>query len=117
MSLESDLSTALSALCSDKCFPDVAPPGTAPPWITYQQVGGSVINAIDGSTMPGKARARIQVNVMHATRISANALMRQVEAALRASPFFAEVEGDLIAIYDEENEYRGAAQDFSIWYS
>lgn len=117
MSLESDLSTALSALCSDKCFPDVAPPGTTLPFITYQQVGGSVPNPINGTTAPAVWYSRVQINVWHTTRISASTLMHQVEAALRATPFFADVEGALIADYDDATNFRGCRQDFSIWHS
>lgn len=116
MTVETDLVTVIGALCSGRVYPDVAPMNTTRPFVTYQQVGGSVINPIKGEA-PGLRNARIQVNVWADTRSAANTLMRDIEDALRPMPYAATPEGALIARYEPETKTRGAQQDFSIWWT
>ena len=114
MSLESKLFTELGALCP-RVFPDVAPAGTLRPYVTYQQIGGDPAFYVEGQAM-GKVNAYVQINVWHDERAQANALMRQIEAALLAATTFqAEPLAALIGSYDDDTRLRGAQQDFSIW--
>lgn len=114
MSLESKLFTELAALCP-RVFPDVAPSNTVRPYVTYQQIGGDPAFYVEGQVM-GKVNAYVQINVWHDKREQANALMRQIEAALLvATTFQAEPQGALIAGYEDDTETRSAQQDFSIW--
>lgn len=116
MSLEADLAAVLGAQCSGRVYPDTAPHDTARPYITYQRVGGQVINPVSNSD-PGLHNARVQVNVWHDTRAAANALMRSVAAALRAAPLLGVPEGAAADRADDLNLLRGCQQDFSVWHA
>lgn len=113
--LEASLVAALSPLVSGKVFPDVAPFGTAAPWITYQQFGGRAVNYVD-DTLPGAINATVQISVWAPTRIAASTLARQVEDALRQSlAFQARPDSDQLARMDADLKLYGTNQDFSIW--
>ncbi len=127
MSVESTVFNALKALVANRVFPDIAPPLTVRPYITYQQVGGKSVNFLaqgaevqTGSPpaplFPDKANARIQINVWADTRAQASALAKQVEDALRAlTALQTTVEGAPIANYEADTKLRGSIQDFSFW--
>lgn len=111
--IEATLVTALSAIVA-RVYPDIAETGTALPYVTYQQVGGTPVNYLAG-VGSDKKNARIQINVWATTRIEAMTLIRQVEDAMVASPLYGLIEGGAQARYDEETKTRGATQDFSFW--
>lgn len=115
MSVETSLVTALTTLCSGRCYPDFAAHNTTRPYVTYTQVGGAVLNPLNGS-VPGKRNARVQINVWADTRQAANELMRSIEDALRPSPLNGRPIGALIARVDGSTSLRGAQQDFSLWW-
>lgn len=114
MTLEADLFAALQAQCP-RTFPDVAPVGTARPYVVWQQVGGPAPMYVEGA-LPDKASAYMQITVWADARKDANALMRNIEAALVASNTLqARPLGGLIAAIDDGNVLRGCHQDFEIW--
>ena len=80
MSLESDLSTLLKTVCP-RTFPDVAPSGTAAPFIAWQALGGESLRYLD-NTAPDKRNTYMQVSVYSKTRAEALALK---PAACRSS--------------------------------
>jgi hypothetical protein len=51
VTFEADLYTLLKTV-TPRVFPDFAPTATARPYVTYQQVGGRVINPL-ANTAPG----------------------------------------------------------------
>jgi hypothetical protein len=112
--IEADLYTKLASLVSNRVYPDVAPEGTAKPFITYQQKGGQAVNFL-GAESSNKKNARFQINVWSATRSEAATLMRQIEDLMVTSPLYGKIEGGSIATYDEVTKARGAMQDFSFW--
>jgi len=116
MTVEADLYTTLKTLVSNRVYPDVAPAGAVRPFITYQQVGGDVINMVK-SEMPGKRNGRFQINVWATSRAAANTLMRQVEEALIESSLNARPQMGAISSYDEETQTYGQFQYFSIWFA
>lgn len=116
MSIESDLVTGIGALCAGRCFPDVAPHGTVRPYVTYQQVGGQIAQFMEGGPA-SKRNARMQINTWGASRLEANALMRQIDDMLRSAPWHATPIGDLVSEFDAVTGDRGARQDFSLWWS
>lgn len=117
MSLETDLYTALQALASGRMYPDVAPEGTALPYITYQQIGGQGVNFLD-PTVPSKKNARVQINVWAGTRLAAANLARSIEDTLRgAASLQVSVLGALTALHEPDTGLYGTRQDFSIWHS
>ena len=116
MSIDVQIKSVLASLADDRVYPDVAPEGTARPYLTYQQTGGDALNFLEG-TVPGKRNARIQVNAWADTRLAASELSERAEDALRlAVGLQAKVLGARVSIYEEETKLRGARQAFSVWY-
>jgi hypothetical protein len=113
MATEAQLITAVKTVVT-RFYPDFAPDGTATPYATYQQVGGDAENWLEGGVGSGR-HARIQINVWSDTRLQANALMKQIEEVVKATPFFAHAMGALIARADPTTKLRGAQQDYSFW--
>lgn len=116
MILEATIFNALHELVDNRVFPDFAPEGTPRPFITYQAVGGSPINMIDG-TVPDKELTRVQVNVWASKRLEASDLGKQVENTLRAvTALQATVLTGRIATFDEATKLRGTMQDFEFFF-
>lgn len=114
MTPEAHVFTALQALVSGRCYPDVAPSGAALPRIVYQQVGGRSVNYTEG-TLPDHENARMQVACWAETREAATALARQAEAALLAANLQCEPLGARVSVHEPDTGLRCARQDFSIW--
>lgn len=115
MTAEALIFAELQHLVGSRVFPDIAEPGTARPYITYQAVGGAPVNYISGEK-PEKQPVRMQVNVWAESRIEASEIGAQVEAALRAATALqTEVVTGRTATYDEPTKYRGTMQDFQIF--
>lgn len=116
MTVESDLFDRLKALVANRVYPDVAPAGAGTPYITYQQVGGDVVSFME-SALPSKRNGRFQINVWAATRLTAAALMRDVEASLVTSTVLrADPQGGAVATFEPDTQLYGARQFFSIWF-
>lgn len=116
MSLEEQVVAALAGLAGNRVFPDFAPAGTPRPFITYQAVGGEAINFVDG-TSPGKRNARVQIAVWADSRLDASSIANQVEDAMRAAgQLQVTVLGAAVSTFDEDTGYRGARQDYSVWW-
>jgi len=115
MTIEATLYTALSPLFGGRVFPDIAPSGTAKPYCTYQQVGGTPVEFIEGA-VASKDNARFQINIWSNSRAEAMQKMREVRELLVAPPILATTQGAAVAEYDETSQLRGARQDFSIWF-
>lgn len=114
MSLESSLYTVLSGVCP-RSFPDFAPTTTTRPYVTYQQIGGAVVNYLSRE-VPNKRNARMQINVWADTRASAVTTMNAIEDAVRASTLFqASPESAMTASFDADFPVYSARQDFTIW--
>ncbi len=114
MTVESTLFAAVSPLVGARMFPDVAPEGTARPYITYQQVGGRVFLYVEG-TLPDAKNGRIQFDVWADTRIAANALALQVEGVLVAIPTLqVEPLSAYVCTHEKDTGLYGTMQDFSI---
>ncbi len=115
MNIETQLFAVLGPLVGGRAFPEVAPEGTALPYITFQNVGGQPLSYADGSA-PDKEFSRMQVNVWAATRIEASDLGKVVELAMRAvASFQTDVLTGRPATNDETTGYRGTRQDFRIF--
>ena len=116
MAIEGDIRTALLTVTPGLVFPDFAPNEVAQgqaAYITYQQIGGQGRRSIGApDTM---RRVRVQINVWSKSRLNANALARQAEAALHAATKFTAVAlDDATAVYDEDFGWYGTHQDFRI---
>lgn len=118
MSMESDLTALLKALCP-RVFPDFAPAGTVPPYVTYQGLGGTPQRFAD-NTAADKRHTHMQISVWAATRSEALVLVRQVEDALCAATVFtASQANEPFSSVDADREppMYGCMQDFDIWAS
>lgn len=116
MSIDSQMFSVLSPLVGERVYPDVAPEGVTRPYLTYQQVGGSAVNFVEGG-VPGKRNAWVQINAWADSRLAASQLSEQAEDALRsATGLQTEVLGARVSIYEEDTKLRGARQRFSVFY-
>ncbi|MFD0669720.1 MULTISPECIES: tail completion protein gp17 [unclassified Ramlibacter] len=112
--MESDLATLLQGICP-RTYPDVAPSGTAAPYVTWQGLGGKAARFLDNSAAD-KRNTLLQVNAWASTRLEALTLIRQIEDALCASSaFVATPEGEPQSTYEEDAGLYGSVQRFSIW--
>lgn len=116
MAIEGNIRTALLAVTPGLVFPDFAPEAVAQgqaAYITYQQIGGQGRRSI--GSPDSMRRVRVQINVWAKTRLNANSLARQAEAALHAATTFTAVAlDDATAVYDEDFGWYGTHQDFRI---
>lgn len=114
MTMEADLNTLLKTKCS-RVFPDVAPSGTALPYVTWQGIGGESLSFLD-NTAGDKRNTLMQVNVWASTRLQALQLIREIEDAMRASgAFVASPLGEPLSTYEPDVPVYGTLQRFSIW--
>lgn len=115
MSIESEVYNALKGLVANRVFPDVAPLGTARPFLTYQGVGGGVVNFLD-PTIPSKKNKRMQINVWADSRTAAASLAEQVEDVMRTVTVLQPtVLGAAISTFEPDTKLYGCTQDFSLW--
>lgn len=114
MSMESDLVTLLKGICQ-RSFPDVAPNGTAAPWIVWQGIGGASARYLDNSAAD-KRNTLLQISVWSKTRLEALTLIRQIEDALCATAsFYAGPQGEPLSTYEPDTQLYGCLQRFDIW--
>lgn len=117
MTLEADIRMLLDPLVFERVYPDVAPLSTQRPYITYQQIGGDVIDVL-GQEVPDKVNAMLQINVWADTRVQASALANQIEVAMiQATAFRARPLSAFAGDHDEDMNIYGTRQDFSVWRS
>lgn len=112
MSFESSLYAVLNAVAPNAVYPDFAPVSTPRPYVTYQYVGGPVLNPVGGEST-GRRTVEVQVNVWSSSRLQARSLIRAVEAAMRlAAAFDAEPMTEPIDDFDAEIPVYGSLQSF-----
>jgi hypothetical protein len=115
MTFEADLFTLLKTV-TPRVFPDFAPTSTTRPYVTFQQVGGDVLNMV-ANVAPGVRNAHMQINVWSNTRAEALQIIRAIEDAMcSTSAFVARPIGAAIADYDAEIPVYGCRQDFTCWH-
>lgn len=116
MSLESDIVAALTSITTGRVYPDVMPDKPVFPCIVYQQVGGDVLNPLEGGD-PGQDNARVQVRVWARTRLEASSVARQVRLALTSGALKAYAYSAPVSEYEEALKLYGARCDFGVWYT
>jgi len=115
MTAEAIAYAALKGLASGSVFPDVAPAKTAPPWITYQAVGGQDFTDLSGSP-PETLNQRMQVTAWSKTRAQASALIQQARIALVSPGVLAVPIGAPDSVFEDATMLYGSRLDFSINY-
>jgi hypothetical protein len=114
MSMEQHLDAHLRALCPH-VHPDIAPPGTPRPYVTWQALGGEVARFLDNSAAD-KRNTLMQINAWATTRMQATTLIRAIEDALADSPHFvARPQGEALSTHEPATGLYGSIQRFSIW--
>lgn len=116
MTFESDLVVLLGGIAPGAVFPDFAPVATARPYITFQGLGGQVLNPLCNE-IPGKRNAEMQINVWADTRAQALSLIRSIEDAMRlATAFIARPSSAPVSDFDADTRVYGCLQTFSCWF-
>ena len=114
MTMEAGLSTLLKTVCP-RTFPDVAPSGTAAPFLAWQLLGGETLRALDNTALD-KRNSYVQVSVYSLTRAESLTKIRAAEEAMCASTAFTCIPmGEPLATYEADTKLYGAIQRFSIW--
>lgn len=114
MSIEAELRSVIGPMVGDRVYPDTASGDVGLPFVIYQQVGGQPMNFLAG--VPDVENGRFQVVVWSDDREQANALLRDIRAALCVAPLQAVVMNGVSSLLEPETGLRGAQQDFSIWF-
>lgn len=119
MTFESDLDTTIKGAdpaIGSRVFPGFAPVGTQRPYVTYQGIGGGVVNLID-NTIPNVRKPDIQVNVWADTQKEAKRIALAIEAAMHAATAFTATRyADHVWDFDAELKRYGTKQDFCCKY-
>lgn len=114
MSMESELQALLLTKCP-RAFPDVAPSGTARPFVTWQGIGGASLGYLD-NTAADLRETVMQINAWSTTRLEALALIRSIETAMRAYPTFtATPQGEPANTYESDTQLYGCVQRYEIY--
>jgi hypothetical protein len=114
MTFEADFQTLLKTQCA-RVFADVAPQGTAKPYVTWSALGGRPMRLLD-NTAGNKRHTYMQVSAWASSRSEAVALIRAIEEALCASAdFVATPEGEATSTYEADIPIFGSLQRFSIY--
>lgn len=113
MTIETTLMSTLLSKCP-RVFVGAAPFGTAMPYVTWQHIGGDLLDYLD-NTVAATRNAQIQVNTWAATPLQAFTLLQQIEAALRAEPsLLAKPLSEPIGAYAEVDDISGYLQTYSV---
>ena len=112
--MEADLHALLLTACP-RVFPDVAPSGTAKPWVTWQSLGGESLGFLD-NTAADKRHTLMQINAWATTRMQALQIARDIETLMRASTaFIATPSGEAVSQYEGDTLLYGCVQRFEIY--
>lgn len=116
MTVEAEIVRALGGLVGGRVYPDTPDEGVQLPFIVYQQVGGDPLGFLEG--VADKKNGRFQIEVWAKRRSEASGLIRQVEDIVSTDAvLLGTALNGALARYDDVLNWRGAQQDFSIWFS
>lgn len=112
--IEAAIKTVLATACA-RVFPDFAPVNTTRPYVTYQAIGGEVINPL-AKEVPNLQHGEFQISVWANSRASAASTMLAIESAMRlATTFTAKPMGAPVSDFDADVPVFGSRMDFSVW--
>jgi len=115
VSIEASIKSTLGSLVGNRVYPDVPPDNPTFPLIVYQQVGGDVLNPLEGSD-PNKDNARMQVVVWSKTRLEASSIARSARIAL-TSTLSASMLGAPVSLHEDTLKLYGSRADYSLWFT
>src|SRR5438067_1343798 len=93
MTFEADLQTLLKTV-TPRVYPDFAPVSTQRPYVTYQQIGGNVLNMV-ANVAPGVRNSHMQISVWSNTRAEA---LTNANPALATSASHGYVDNDEVLV-------------------
>jgi hypothetical protein len=108
-----DIKSALTSIFSGRVYPDVGPFDARRIFCIYQRIGGVSLSTFCGETT--RANAVYQVTVWGDTRLSVDAAMVSVSAALTASTLKGVPQSGAVDRYDDITKAYGSMRDFSFW--
>lgn len=113
MSWETTLVT-LAKTVAPVVEPDTVKAGTAPPYVTYQAIGGQAMRYVD-TTAADKRMALVQINVWAKTKAQAVQLIRQLEDVFCLhTGWQCKPVGEYRSDSEPDIQRFGASQDFEI---
>lgn len=116
MTVEDTLFATVGPLCGNRCYPKVAKPGAAKPYVTYDLLPGRAINFVEAA-VPGLRNGIFQINCWATTNADAMALARAVEEAMIVKlEFQTTVLNSLATEFNEVAQLYGSRQEFSVWF-
>jgi len=116
MSLETSLRSLLSPLVANRVYPDVTPDEPKYPLIVYQQVGGDVVEFVEGK-VADKDHARMRVHVWAETRLQASEIARKVRIAIVEGTLNGTTYGAPVSLHEDMLNIYGNRTDYGIWYT
>ena len=99
-----------------RCYPDEAPANAQRPYVVYQGAGGKSASYLN-ETVSAQKNCRLQISVWADDRITSNALMDSIIAALCVPPINATSMGAPARVRDFDTKLYGSRLDFSIWFT
>ncbi len=107
----------LTALVGTKIFPNLAPQGTVPPFVVYQQISGVPQNRLTGGSVGRLTEFRMQLDSYARTYLEAHSVADAVDAVMSAleSPDLAAAPGAARDLYDDVAMLHRVSADFSVW--
>lgn len=113
----------LSALVSDRIYPNLAPQSVTLPYVVYERVSGTRIRALNADT--DLASPRYQFSVYSNSYLEAESVIEQIRAALQRYTGTVGSPGVVIEdctiesetdFYDAQTELHERTMDFLIWH-
>lgn len=114
--MKARLCAVLAAVCPRVYLHGTAPAAVARPYITYFKIAGEAVNYVDDA-IPDAQNAAMQINVWADRQIDADAMIKQIEDAIRTAktlqgrPMSAAID----AAYEPGTKLCGSIQRFDIW--
>ncbi|KVO11719.1 tail completion protein gp17 [Burkholderia ubonensis] len=99
-----------------RCYPDEAPANVHRPYIVYQSAGGKSTSYLT-ETVSSQQNSRMQVAAWADDRLTADAMMQAIIAALCIPPINATSMGAPASVRDFDTKLYGSRLDFSIWFT
>lgn len=114
MTLKAALVQVLKSQCA-AVYPNEAPANPPAQYVVWLTIGGRSMDYVDGSA-PAQRNALVQVEAWASTRLAADALIANIDTALRAAADLTVApQGEPFDDHDTTTRRYGAIQRFSIY--
>lgn len=107
--------TAAPTLAGVPVFPEIAPDGTAAPYIVYTEPSENALNLLVGGEAGGVENHLFQFDVYAKSKAQAVALKRAIADVLEAELTLGAVFRNGGSMYEPDTKLFRQRQDFSLW--